>query len=220
MLIILMMTAAGARDVREIAGLEIRGLKLLSRHEILAGVTMKATAKGMLIDIDSLKSSLAKNGMIEESAVEAGGDRITVTVKERLPVYLLAVRRGKELIPFEADARMSILSVRTVHLADRPLVVLGEQDLRGGVISSRARDFLNEMGRLEENHEEIFREIAEIALGNDNMLEIFLKGRKTRIILPHDGRSFLNLKYIVSLFDGRNYYPGTLRIGDGYGVIE
>ena len=220
MLIMMMTAAAGARDVREIAGLEIRGLKLLSRHEILAGVPVKATAKGMLIDVDSLKSSLAKNGMIEESGIEAGGDRITVTVKERVPVYLLAVRRGNEVIPFEADARMSILSVRTVHLADRPLVVLGENDLRGGVVSSRARDFLNEMGRLEESHEEIFREIAEITMRNDNMLEIFLKGRKTRIILPRDGRSFSALKYIVSLFDGRNYYPGTLRIGEGYGVIE
>lgn len=221
LLIGLMMGAAAyARDVREVSGIEFRGLDLLSRHELLAGVPMKSTAKGMLVDLDALKGSLSRNGMIETSGIDAADGRITITVKERVPVHLLAVRKGGEMIPFEADARFSILSVRTVHVTGRPLVVLGEGDLRDGTISSRGRELLNELGRLESADRELFREIAQIEIKNDIMLEIFLKGRKTRIFLPRAGGSFAVLRYMVSLFDGRNIYPGTLRIGEGYGVIE
>ncbi|HPA70793.1 MAG TPA: hypothetical protein PKY31_00900 [Spirochaetota bacterium] len=217
---LMMGAAVHGRDVREVEGIEFRGLELLSRHEVLAGVPVKSSKKGSVIDLDALKSAIAKNGMIEKGNVGAEGNRIIVTVKERVPAHLFAVRKGNEVVPFETDARFAILSVRAVHLAGRPLVVLGEGDLRGGALSSRVRGLLAELGRLEETDNELFKEIAEIEIKNDNVLEIFLKGRKTRIILPVNGRDFRNLRYMVSLFDGQNYYPGTLRMGNGYGVIE
>lgn len=215
-----MIAAVHGRDVREVEGIEFRGLELLSRHELLAGVPVKASKKGSVIDLDALKSAITKNGMIEASGISVEGDRIIVTVKERVPVHLLAVRRVNEVVPFETDARFAILSVRAVHVTGRPLVVMGEGDLRGGALSARVRGLLSEMERLEKNDGELFKEIAEIEIKNDNVLEIFLKGRKTRIILPVNGRDFRNLRYMVSLFDGQNYYPATLRMGNGYGVIE
>ena len=85
-------------------------------------------------DLDALKSAIAKNGMIEKGSVGAEGNRIIVTVKERVPAHLFAVRKGNEVVPFETDARFAILSVRAVHLTGRPLVVLGEGvGVNGGV---------------------------------------------------------------------------------------
>jgi len=169
---------------------------------------------------DLLRTALARNPMIEESSIDEDGRGLVVTVKERVPVYLMAVRRGGEIIPFEADERFNVVSVRGVHLEGKPLVIIRGDELKGGAVSARVRDFYRAMSLLERENRELFAEISEIGLENDNMLEIFLKGRKTKISVKNDGPSFSALGCLVAVLDGRNYYPSTLRVGDGYGVIE
>ena len=208
------------RDVREFSGIEFRGLDLLSRYDIIGGVAMKSTEKGILVDMESLREALGKNLMVDESRIDISSGALVITVRERSPRYLLAVRRGEEVIPFHADERFSIVSVRSVYLTDRPLIIVNDNEIRGGAISPMVREFLIDLERMTSKHRNLFKEITQITLKNDNMLEIFLKGRNTRIIMPRERDHITALRYLISFFDGAGVYPGTLRVGKDYGVIE
>ncbi len=222
LLAILVFTGSGSanREMREVSGIEFRGLNILSRYDIIGGVAIRATEKGILVDMHSLKEALDKNLMVAESRIEETSGGLMITVRERVPRYLLAVRRGDEVIPFHADERFSIVSVRSVFLADRPLIIVDDREIKGGRLSQRVREFLVDMERMTSEHAEILKEISQISIKNDNMLEIFMKGRNTRIIVPGERNHITALRYLISFFDGAGIYPLTLRVGKDYGVIE
>ncbi len=212
--------APAGRAMRTVESIEFRGLKLLNRQKLLEGVPLKAADGGITLDVEALRRNLEQNRMIEASQIAESGRGLVVTVKERVPVYLMAVRRDGETVPFEVDGSFNVVSVRDLHLEGKPLVIIRGEELKNGAISAKIREFFREMSRMEMEHRGLFAEIDQISLENDNMLEIFLKGRKTTLYLKKEGASFTALKYLLSILDERNYYPGTLRVGGGYGLIE
>lgn len=202
-------------DVRRV---EFKGLKYLSPREIMEQVRFVKNNEMMRIDTDSLKEVLAKTAMVRTSSIAVFEEKLLVTLTEREPVHACAVIKGGETIPFELDDAFAVVSVRNIHRTDVPIVVFREEDLPGGRISARAIELFNSLTFLKKHHAEVYRELSEVKFRPDGLYEIRLKGRKTKIVVQDS--AFSTLRYIVSALDEKKYYPGTLWVGGGFGVIK
>lgn len=202
-------------DVRQV---EFKGLKYLSAREIMEQVRFANNNGIMRIDVNSLKEVLTKNPMVRDSSIALFGEKLIVTVSEREPAHVCAVVRGSETIPFELDDAYAIVSVRIIHRTDIPLVIFMDEDMPGGRLSGKAMEFLKNLSFLNKIHPEVYREVSVVKLRGDGLFETRLKGRRTKIIMQDF--SFTTLKYIVSMLDEKKYYPSTLWVGSGFGVIK
>ncbi len=202
-------------DVRRV---EFKGLKYLSPREIMEQVRFVKNNEMMRIDMTSLKEVLAKTAMVRASSIAVFEEKLIVTVTEREPAHVCAVVKANETITFELDDSLSVVSVRNIHRSDVPVVVLQEEDLPGGKLSARAIELFKGLSVLKKHHAELYRELSEVKFRPDGVYEIRLKGRNTKIIVQDS--AFSTLKYIVSALDEKKYYPGTLWVGSGFGVIK
>lgn len=202
-------------DVRRV---EFKGLKYLSPKEIMEHVRFVKHNEMVRIDMASLREVLAKNTMVRTSSIAVFEEKLIVTLVERVPVHVCGIVKGNETIPFELDDSFAVISVRNIHRNDVPIVVFREEDIPGGRLSARAIELFKDLSLLKKHHEELYRELSEVKFRSDGAYEIRLKGRKTKIIVQDS--AFLTLKYIVSALDEKKYYPGTLWVGSGFGVIK
>lgn len=220
-LMIILGTAAvlAAADVRKVKTLEFKGLVLLSRYEVIERAQARMEGGSILINVDSLKRALADLPLVKSFSITERDGSLVITVSEREPAFLLAMKREKQLVPFELDERFQLLSVRKVHAAYKPLIIVPEREIRGGRLSVRLRDVLLTISSIERTMS-VGREIAQIDLSDMERAKLFLKGRKTEFILKPDRGNFTRLQYAAGYLDSLRYYPGRMQILDGSAVMK
>ena len=213
----LLFALSGIKRVKEI---EFKGLRFLSKNEIVEKIDIKRDGNSLIIDVKSLEKRLKNLPVIKNFSVSDAGERLVITLIENDPQFLLAFGNGNNLVPFEMDAKFRVISVNRVHLNNKPLIVISRNEIRNGKITNRLRSFLNLLKELSDASLSVYNEIAEIDITDFSRAEILLKGRRTRFILKPVKDFFFKLNHFVGYLDRIGYYPEYLQVIGNSGVIS
>lgn len=210
---------SGSADVRRVSAVEFRGLKLLTKFDIIRGVRLKAVDGGMVVDIDSLEKALSRNRYLLNFTITEKAGRLIITVEEKKPAMILVVGRGGKSAIYELDEGYAVISRNDPHGANVPVLCVAGRDFRSGAGKQGVRNILSLLGRVKKNNAALYRELADISRRGEN-LRVFLRGRKTRFILKPDEADFMKLKYIAGHCDRAAAYPDEIIISGDAAIIR
>ncbi len=213
-------SAEAAGGIRRVRGIEFKGLRYLSRYEVLKQVPYRVDGDALVIDLGTLGESLGKMPLIKKYSISEEGDRLTVVIEENVPAYVVVLDRDDALVPVELDAGMRVLSTGTIHAVEKPIIVAAAGDLAGGKPSPRLRKALEMLSELEKNGMPVYREIEEIDMSGHPRLRVLLKGRRTVFTLEIDRGSFQALNALVGYLDAARYYPARSEVRPGAAVLK
>ena len=170
-------------EEKKVKAIELRGLRLLGKFEVLAGVRMSRAEDGIIIDMAGLRKALRTAPYIKDYKVveEKGGLRIIIT--EREPSFVVMQRRGSTTVPFELGERLEILSTGRLHGARVPHVLVEGEWIRGGRATARLARLLASIREIRSECPSLYGEIAEIDAQRLPRIYLYLRGRKTRFSL-------------------------------------
>jgi hypothetical protein len=198
---------AALRDVKKVSSIEFRGLKYLSRYEIINAASAKIEREGIVIDVDGLREYLKSSPYVKSFRVKEERGRIAVTVIENEPALVLALKKKGTVVSFELDERLRVLSSGGVRAFDRPVIIIAEDDTPGGEFSRRVKGLISLVRELKRRGLPVYREIDEIDLSAGPYAVVKLRGRKTRFVVEPDLEHLSALNYIAGYLDGRGRYP-------------
>ncbi|OHD71013.1 MAG: hypothetical protein A2W19_08335 [Spirochaetes bacterium RBG_16_49_21] len=205
--------------ILKVKAVEFRGLKLLSKYDIIRGVRLKSSGNGIIIDADSLNEALAGNYFIETYRIEERGPSLIITIAEKKPHLIVAVEKGGTSLIYELDSGYRILSRNDVHAVKVPILHISERDARDDLQQSAVRRLFAVLDRVKRNNAPIYRELSEIYL-DEEKIRILLRGRKTDFILRPDESDFIKLRCITGYCDRRRQYPDRIIIAGNAAIIR
>ena len=144
-----------------------------------------------------------------------------VTVSEIEPVYLLALKKGNDIIPFETDNKFNIISFGKVHIFITPLIIIRASDLNDNMLSSRVKKIVLIIEELKNSRlASLIREINQVEITEESKIKVILNGRKTVFYFRPTEDNFYKLNYSLGYFDKARYYPNNFEIANGSGIIK
>ncbi len=219
LLSLLPLAVRGGDDVRRVSAVEFRGLKLLTKYDIIRGVRLKAVDGGIEIDIHSLEQALSRNAYLRGFSIHESAGRLIVTVDEKKPVLVMVVARGGTSTIYEMDEGHTVISRDDPHAANLPVLCVAGRDLRSDAGKQDVRNLLSLLNRVKRKNAGVYRELSEISYREEG-LRVFLRGRKTRFILRPDDAEFIKLKYIAGQCDRTKTYPDEIAISGDAAIIR
>jgi hypothetical protein len=211
--------AAPANDVRKVKAIEFKGLKLMSKYDIIRGSRIKAVNDGIAIDMDSLEKTLSGNTFIKSYRVEENRGRLVVSVVEKKPVLIMSVAGSGGSTLYELDAGHAILSKNNVHTDHVPVLFVSADDIATDAATGRIKNLFSALARAQGRNAVVYRELSEIYFAG-NGIRVILRGRKTGFIMKPDDTGFLKLKYIVGYCDHAEQYPEEINLSDNEVVVR
>ena len=193
-----------SRDVKRIKSIEFRDLYYLSKYEIMNRVNVTVESDEIIIDLTSLRKALSEMEMVKSYNIIEEQGHLIIVVAEHEPEYLLIMKKGKKMIPFELDSQFKIISAgraHALHAMYMPLIIVPEGQIKGGEISGKLKEFLKRLSDMKKEFSVLFSRISEIILTEKWETDIHLKGRKTDFIMKPDKDNFRKLNYTVGFFD-------------------
>ena len=212
--------AFASRDIRRVKVIEFRDLYYLSKYEIIDKVDVIVKGDEIIIDVDSLTGVLGRHPLVKTFKIIEKENRLIISVLENEPVFLLALRKGNRLILFEFDERFRLLCINKAHALKMPLIIVTEDEINGKRLSSGLKKFLSLLLELSEDKLSVLEEISEIDLTGMPEAKILLNERRTTITFHPTKKNFYKLNYSVAYFDRIRYYPETMEIVNGLGVLK
>ncbi len=200
-----------AGDVRKVKAVDFRGLKLLSKYDLVRNVRLKAADDGIVIDLESLGRALAGNRFIKSYRVEESGGRLIVSVAEKKPELVMAVERKDGTALYELDAAHAVISKNSVHTDRVPVLCLTGDDMAADAADGRVRDLFTLLGRIKKSQPSVYGELSELRLDGKE-IRVTLKGRKTDFIMRPLERDFIKLRYIAGYCDRAGRYPDEINL--------
>ncbi|PKL37598.1 MAG: hypothetical protein CVV44_14720 [Spirochaetae bacterium HGW-Spirochaetae-1] len=210
----------GAKNERLFRSIEFQGLVYMSKYDIIKKVRAATTGKGILVDMDSLKSILGGLPMIEDYTISTKGDRLIVRVKEKIPSFPVAVTDGATTLLLEFDENYSLISKGKIYSEDSPLTLIGREDIRSGVLSERVRRLHELCAWTKGAFPSLYRELSELSPGPSDLIRVKLKGRRTEMNMKAGKGNIRRLNYITGYLDRIKYYPEKLDINGNMIVIR
>ncbi len=219
--VLFLCSASEGKNIKEVGVLEFRDLYYLSKYEIIDKVDIKVKDKRIIIDIDSLESALKNNPVVKSFSISESRGRLIVTVAEIEPVFLLALKKGNEFIPFETDSKFNIISFGKVHIYSTPLVIIRASGLNGNMLSSRIKNIVLIIEELRNSSlAPLVREINQVEITEESKIKVILNGRKTVFHFRPTEDNFYKLNYSLGYFDRARHYPNHFEIADRSGIIK
>jgi hypothetical protein len=204
--------AAPAKDLRAVKAIEFRGLRLLSKYDIVRGVRFRAVDRGIVIDMDSLEKALSGNSFLSSYRVEESRGRLIVTVAEKKPVLIMAVEGKGGCSLYELDADHAVISRNCVHTDLVPVLYA-----RAG--KSGAGTILSLLAGIRKRDAALYREISEIYPAG-SAVRVLLRGRRTGFILKPEEQEFIKLKYIAGYCDRTERSPEEINLSGNPVVVR
>lgn len=200
-----------AGDVKKVKAVDFKGLKLLSKYDLVSDVRLKAADDGIVIDMASLGRALAGNRFIKSYRVEESGGRLIVTVAEKTPELVLAVARKNGTALYELDGAHSVISRNIVHADRVPVLCLAGEDMAADAADGRVKSLFYLLDRVKKGQPSVYGELSEVRLDGKE-LRITLRGRRTGFILRPLERDFIKLRYIAGYCDQAGRYPEEINL--------
>ncbi len=201
--------AGRGADIRTVKAIEFKGLRLLSKYEVVRGARLKAVRGGITVDVDSLEKALEKNAFLASHSVHERGQRLVVTVEEKRPALVLASDKGGRMHFYELDGSREVISRNEVHTGRVPFVYVSGDDMERGVPSARVGNIVSLLDRVREQNPSLYRELSEMYC-NENSVRVVLRGRKTGFVLRPDITEFTRLNYIAGHCDHAKRFPDEI----------
>ncbi|MBP7738117.1 MAG: hypothetical protein KA369_19230 [Spirochaetes bacterium] len=211
--------AGRGADIRTVRAIEFKGLRLLSKYEVVRGARLKAVKGGIAVDVDSLEKALEKNAFLASYSVHESGQRLVVTVEEKRPALVIAALKGGRVYFYELDVNRAVISRNAAHSGRVPFVYVAGEDMERGVPSARLMNILSILDRVREQNTSLYRELSEMYC-NENSVRVVLRGRKTGFILKPDIMEFTRLNYIAGYCDHAERYPDEIDMTGGAVVVR
>ncbi len=212
--------AEAARELRRVRGIEFKGLKYLSRYEVLRQVSYRVDGDFLLIDLGTLRDGLDKMSMVKTYAINGDGDRLVVVIEENVPTHVVVLEGDGVLVPVELDAAMRVLSTGTIHAVERPVIVASAGDMEGGGPSPRLLKTLRTLSEIEKSGIPVMRELEEVDIVEYPRSRVLLKGRRTVFTLEIDRGSIQALNALVGYLDAARRYPARSEVRPGAAVLN
>ena len=211
--IICLDTYAVADNIRNIAAIEVRGLSLLTKKEIVSAACTGSGNGNITVNLTLLDQHLRSMPLVERYAIDEDKGRLTIDVTEKRIFALLAVIRDGRLVPFEIDESFTPMRGGRIYSPDNPLVVLDGLDR----LTSDVKEFLVQLDHMRNGDAALFRELAEIHFRPDGSLDVYMRSRRTGFMTGSRKDFFRNMKAAVSYLDARRRYPESVWLGsDGF----
>ncbi|MFW5769910.1 MAG: cell division protein FtsQ/DivIB [Spirochaetota bacterium] len=201
-------------NVVRVETIDFRGLNYLSKYEIIQNVPVKLEEDTIIVDVDALETALSMSRMIKSFRVVEKEGKLVVYVVENKPAFLVALKKGSRLIPFELDDGLNILSAGTVHADDIPLVVVSEKDIIQSRFSERILRVFQVIRYLRSNDVPLLSEITEIDCTHMNFIQVKVNGRRTVFTCHSKTRHFMTINYILGHLDSKGSYPDKILVDD------
>jgi hypothetical protein len=211
--------AAPAKDIRTVRAIEFKGLRLLSKYDVVRGARFKAVERGIVIDMESLEKALAGNGFISSSRVEESKGRLIITVAEKVPAIILAVEGKSGYSLYELDANHAVISKNNVHTDLVPVLYEQAGKPGAGGLPGGLKNILSFMAGVRKNDAALYREISEIYPAG-SAVRILLRGRKTGYIVKPEEGEFIRLKYIAGYCDRTGRSPEEINLSGNAVVVR
>jgi hypothetical protein len=222
-IIVMMLSISAAfakNDLKIFNSIEFKGTNYLSKYEIIDSAKIAIKGKNLLVDMNSLERGLNDIPMVKSYKIIENNQRLIISITENRPIFLISVsNEGKNLL-FEMDNEFRIISANRVHASGMPLIIISQEDIKAGRISSRAKTLLNTIYALQTKSLPVIKEIIEMDFTDGQRLKIMLKSRRTVFIIKPDIDSFNKLNYAAGYFDRIKYYPNTFTILNGLGILD
>jgi hypothetical protein len=209
----------GTAEVLRVKAVEFRGLACLTKYDIVRGVSLKATDRGILIDIDSLRRSLSKNDFIKNYRIDIVGGNLVVSVLEKRPAHVIVISRGGKSNTYELDAGYRVISKNIVHANNLPVLHVTDGEAGPGGLQAEVKRIFAVLAKVRQRNAAIYRELSEIYLSGGN-IRVLLRGRRTDFILAPKESEFKKLRYIAGYLDRTRTYPDEIIISDNTAVIR
>ncbi|MCU0846768.1 MAG: hypothetical protein MUD12_02650 [Spirochaetes bacterium] len=210
-------TPAESGKITRIDSVEFRGLRAYSKFELSKGA-IGSDGTGLLVDLDALGKNLSRSPFLEKYGLSMSDGKLIVTVIEKKPALLIAVRKGERVVPIELDGNFKLISAGRSH-AELPVIFLGEEDLKRGRIEERARQYSALLKRVGKLSPSLLREISEIHAGSE-IISVYLKGRRTRFLLRPEESGFIRLGVTAGYLDRMRRYPEVIDLLNDRVVIR
>jgi hypothetical protein len=217
--LVLVYGTAHAGAVRKVSAIEFKGLKLMSKYEIIKGSRIEALADGIAVDMDSLRKSLSGNLFINSYRVEEINGRLIVSIIEKKPVLIMSVARGERSVLYELDAGHSVISKNNVHTDRVPVLNVTAGDIAADAATGRIKGLFSVLARVLGRNRIVYRELSEIHF-DGNGIRVILRGRKTVFTMKPDETGFLRLKYIVGYCDHEEQYPEEINLSGNEVIVR
>jgi len=201
-------------NVVRVKTIDFRGLNYLSKYEIIRDVPVKLEEDSIIVDVDALETVLSTSRMIKSFRVVEKDGKLVVFVVENKPAFLVALKKGSRLVPFELDDALNILSAGTVHADDIPLVVVSEKDIIQSRFSERILRVFQIIRYLRSNEVPLLREITEIDCTHMNFIQVKVNGRRTVFTCHSKTKHFMTINYILGHLDSKGSYPDKILVDD------
>lgn len=202
----------------EVKNVQIKGNRYINAGELIGKIQYVMHNNKLRINTSSLVEMLSKHPMIASYKFYSAGESLIIEIIEKDPIFLCAVLKKDEVIPFELDKDFQIVSVQSIHSTDMPIIIFEECDIRQGKLSTKAMYFLKVMDRVRKNQNRLFKELSEIMLRDDGILEIRLKGRKMKCFVKD--MAFTTFESVLSVLDAKRDYPEVMYVSNSFGVIK
>jgi hypothetical protein len=217
--LVLVNGAALAGTVRRVNAIEFKGLKLMSKYDIIRGTRIEALNNGIAVDMDSLEKALSGNLFIKSYRVEESRGRLIVSVIEKKPELIISVARGERSVLYELDANHSIISKNNVHTDRVPVLNVTAEDIAADAETGRIQGLFSVLARVRVRNRVVYRELSEIYFAG-NGIRVVLRGRKTIFSMKPDETDFLKLRYIVGYCDHEEQYPEEINLSDNEVIVR
>ncbi|HNV46757.1 MAG TPA: hypothetical protein PKJ16_06925 [Spirochaetota bacterium] len=208
------------RNVKKVSAIEFKGLKYLTKYELISAADTVVEQDGIVIDVDSLEAALRKNLYVKDYRIVEKDRRITVTVEEKRPALVMAIEKEGAYAFIELDGELAALSYNRVHAADRPLVVVPWAFAHSGSLSKQVRDYLRTILEAEKSGLKVCRELTEVYIRSDGKVRIRLRGRRTEFLAEMNRAALERLNTCVGFLDAAGRYPAHMNIFDTFGVMK
>jgi hypothetical protein len=211
--------AVPAKDLRAVKAIEFKGLRLLSKYDVIRGSRIKAVDRGIVIDMESLEKALAGNGFISSYRVEESRGRLIITVTEKTPAIILAAEGRGGYTLYELDADSAIISKNNVHTDMVPVLYAQAGSPGAGGLPGGVKSILSLLAGVKKRDAALYREISEVYPAG-GAIRVLLRGRKTGFILKPEEGEFIRLKYTAGYCDRTGRSPEEINLSGNAVVVR
>lgn len=217
LIILLLMSASvlgGADDPAYVERIEFKGVKNIDRYEIIRSAKGKASGKGILIEIKTLKEVLKSNILIKNYDIDMGNGSLTISIEEKYPVFMLLVADKSISTPCLVDENSDIIETGLFFKNDMPIIIVDRAFYGDKRNTPFVKELLANLKQLRQAGSPLADELSEIEVQAGGGLRISLKSRKTVFYATNEPKSFKKIEKSAAYLDAVNVYPASLDLKD------
>ncbi len=199
-----------AGDQVSVKSIHLKGLKNINKFDVLRNVKTSISGGMINIDLDSLKSALDGEVMIDNYILKKENNVLVVDIIERYPLYVVVFSGKGESVPCLVDSRMRIIKSGFFFMTDMPIIEVKSEKTENEKDFSGIAGVAEVLEKINRTNKKLLSELRCLTVQEDRKILVSLRGRRTRLLIDRSEKGFLKLDGALKVLDGREIYPEFL----------